>query len=128
VLLQYEADHLSFAHIPCPTGELAELTNTILVSNILVYYYYTCFGGINMAQTSRKVNFMINDDVRKEFERLVPSGERSKVANEALRKELNSIKRKRLTERLLLLRSKQGLSTNEIVAALKKDRTRGIQS
>jgi len=81
-----------------------------------------------MAQTSRKVNFMINDDVRKEFERLVPSGERSKVANEALKKELNSIKRKRLTERLLLLRSKQSLSTHEIVAALKKNRTRGIQS
>jgi hypothetical protein len=81
-----------------------------------------------MGQTSKKVNFMINDDVRKEFERLVPSGERSKVVNEALKKELNSIKRKRLTERLLLLRSKQSLSTNEIVAALKKDRTRGIQS
>jgi hypothetical protein len=83
---------------------------------------------MNMAQTSRKVNFMINDDVRKEFERLVPSGERSKVANEALKKELNSIKRKRLTEKLLSLRSKQGLSTNEIVAALKKDRTKGIPS
>jgi hypothetical protein len=77
-----------------------------------------------MPPTSRKVNFMINDDVRKEFERLVPSGERSKVANEALKKELNSIKRKRLTERLLLLRSKQSLSTKEIVTALKKDRTR----
>ena len=77
-----------------------------------------------MAQTSRKVNFMINDDVRKEFERLVPSGERSKVANEALKKELNSIKRNRLTEKLLLLRSKQSLSTKEIVTALKKDRTR----
>jgi len=77
-----------------------------------------------MPRTASKVNFMINDDVRKEFERLVPSGERSKVANEALKKELNFIKRKRLTERLLLLRSKQGLSTKEIVAALKKDRTR----
>ncbi len=77
-----------------------------------------------MPPTARKVNFMINDDVRKEFERLVPSGERSKVANEALKKELNSIKRKRLTERLLLLRSKQSLSTKEIVTALKKDRTR----
>jgi hypothetical protein len=77
-----------------------------------------------MPPTARKVNFMINDDVRKEFEKLVPSGERSKVANEALRKELNSIKRKRLTEKLLLLRSKQRLSTKEIVTALKKDRTR----
>jgi hypothetical protein len=77
-----------------------------------------------MPPTGKKVNFMINDEVRKEFERLVPSGERSKVANEALKKELNSIKRKRLTEKLLLLRSKQSLSTREIVAALKKDRTR----
>ena len=77
-----------------------------------------------MPPTARKVNFMINDNVRKEFERLVPSGERSKVVNEALRKELNSIKRTRLTERLLLLRSKQSLSTKEIVTALKKDRTR----
>ncbi len=77
-----------------------------------------------MHPTSRKVNFMINDDVRKEFERLVPSGERSRVANEALKKELNFIKRKRLTERLLLLRSKQSFSTKGIVTALKKDRTR----
>jgi hypothetical protein len=77
-----------------------------------------------MSPTAKKVNFMISDDVRKEFERLVPSGERSKVANEALRKELHFIKRKRLTERLLLLRAKQRLSTKEIVAALKKDRSR----
>ena len=77
-----------------------------------------------MPPTARKVNFMINDDVRKEFERLVPSGERSKVTNEALKKELNSIKRKQLTERLLLLKAKQSLSTKEIVTALKKDRTR----
>jgi hypothetical protein len=77
-----------------------------------------------MPPIGKKVNFMINDEVRKELERLVPSGERSKVANEALKKELNSIKRKRLTEKLLLLRSKQSLSTREIVAALKKDRTR----
>ena len=77
-----------------------------------------------MSKTAKKVNFMINDDLRREFERLVPSGERSKVVNKALKKELNSIKRTRLTERLLLLRSKQKLSTKEIVTALKKDRTR----
>jgi len=77
-----------------------------------------------MRQAVKKINFMISDDVRKEFERLVPSGERSKVVNEALRKELNYIKRQRLTEQLLLLRRKQNLSTKEIVAALKKDRSR----
>jgi len=71
---------------------------------------------------------MINDNVRKEFERLVPPGERSKIVNEALKKELISIKRKRLTERLLLLRSNNVLSTKEILDALKKDRTRVVQS
>jgi len=81
-----------------------------------------------MSQTSKKVNFMINDNVRKEFERLVPPGERSRVVNEALKKELISIKRKRLTERLLLLRSNNVLSTKEILDALKKDRTRVVQS
>lgn len=81
-----------------------------------------------MVQTSKKVNFMINDNVRKEFERLVPPGERSKIVNEALKKELISIKRKRLTERLLLLRSNNVLSTKEILDALKKDRTRVVQS
>ena len=81
-----------------------------------------------MVQTSKKVNFMINDNVRKEFERLVPPGERSKIVNEALKKELISIKRKRLTERLLLLRSNNVLSTKEILDALKKNRTRVVQS
>ena len=81
-----------------------------------------------MSQTSKKVNFMINDAVRREFECLVPPGERSKVVNEALKKELISIKRKRLTERLLLLRSGNILSTGEILGALKKDRSRGRQS
>jgi len=78
-----------------------------------------------MAPTAKKVNFMINDDIRKEFERLVPPGDRSKVVNEALRKELNSLKRKRLTERLLALRAKSPLlSTDEIVAIVTKDRSR----
>lgn len=77
-----------------------------------------------MSQITKKVNFMISEDIRKEFERLVPPGERSKVVNEALKKELNSIKRKRLTERLLLLRSKHKLSTKEIVNTLRKDRIR----
>lgn len=78
-----------------------------------------------MAQTAKKINFMISDDVRKEFERLVPHGARSKVVNEALRKELIAIKRKRLTERLLSMRAKSvSISTKEIVEAVKKDRVR----
>ncbi len=78
-----------------------------------------------MTQTAKKINFMITEDVRKEFERLVPPGQRSRVVNEALRRELMSIKRKRLTERLLDLRGMgKRLSTEDIVEALKKDRSR----
>ncbi len=78
-----------------------------------------------MAQMAKKINFMINDDVRKEFEELVPPGARSKVVNEALRKELVAIKRKRLTERLLSIRAKSPLiATEEIVRSVKKDRLR----
>ena len=81
-----------------------------------------------MTQTAKKVNFMINETVKKEFERLVPPGERSRVVNEALRKELLSIKRKQLTKNLLKIRSHMTLSTKEIVDAVKHDRTRGIPS
>jgi len=78
-----------------------------------------------MAQTTKKVNFMINDDIRKEFEELVPAGERSKIVNEAIRKELLIIKRKKLTEKLFSLRAiGKTLSTSEIVETIRKDRTR----
>lgn len=78
-----------------------------------------------MAQAAKKVNFMINDDVRKEFEELVPAGERSKIVNEALRRELISRKRKKLTEKLFSLRIKGApLSTREIVETIRKDRRR----
>lgn len=78
-----------------------------------------------MARTAKKVNFMINDDIRKEFEKLVPQGERSKIVNDALRKELILIKRKKLTERLMALRAKGPLlSTKDIVESVRKDRSR----
>lgn len=78
-----------------------------------------------MAQTAKKVNFMVSDNVRKEFERLVPPGERSKIVNEALRKELNLIKRERLTEKLLSIRAKSpSLSTDDITGIVRKNRAR----
>lgn len=67
----------------------------------------------------------MNNNVRKEFERLVPPGERSKIVNETLRKELNLIKRERLTEKLLSIRAKSpSLSTDDITEIVKKNRTR----
>ena len=78
-----------------------------------------------MANTARKLNFMIKDDIARELETLVPPGERSKIVNEALARELLSIRRRRLTEKLRVLRdSGPSLTTKEIVAMLKKDRRR----
>jgi hypothetical protein len=82
---------------------------------------------MKMAQTAKRVNFMISDDIRKEFEELVPAGERSRIVNEALRKELLTIKRKKLTEKLISLRAEgKMLSTGEIIETIRKDRERTI--
>ena len=90
----------------------------------MVYKYYPLSRGIDMTQTAKKVNFMINDDLKREFEEMVPPGERSKVVNEALRKELLAIKRRNLTEKLLILRSRNVKPSSEITEALRKDRRR----
>ena len=78
-----------------------------------------------MPSTARKLNFMIREDIARELGELVPPGKRSKVVNEALEKELLSIKRRKLTGKLLSLREQgPSVSTKDIVAMLKKDRKR----
>lgn len=76
-----------------------------------------------MGQTSRKINFLIEEDVVQKMESLIPTGKRSKLVNEALRKELELIKRKSAVDRLLL-ESGQGrkMSTAAIVVGLSSDR------
>ena len=79
-----------------------------------------------MAQAARKLNFMIKNDVAIELETLVPQGQRSKLVNNAIIKELALFRRNILTERLMALRSKTPkLSTDEIVEAVSNDRNRG---
>lgn len=76
-----------------------------------------------MPTSARKLNFMIRDEIARDLEALVPAGERSRTVNDALAKELLSIRRRKLTERLDTLRKKgPPIATEEIVAALKKDR------
>ena len=76
-----------------------------------------------MGRTSKKVNFLIAHELCRELEMLVPPGKRSKVVNDALRKELESIRRKRAVEELVGS-SPVGkrFSTQEIIAGLTKDR------
>lgn len=78
-----------------------------------------------MGDAARKLNFMIKGDVARELETLVPAGERSRVVNEALARELLAIRRRMITSRLRAAREKgPALGTEKIVATLRKDRSR----
>lgn len=76
-----------------------------------------------MARSTRKLNFLIEEDICRELENLVPSGERSKVVNQALRRELELIRRRKALDRLhATLAPKKQFSNREIVEGLAKDR------
>ena len=76
-----------------------------------------------MGNASKKLNFLIEKSICQDLEELVPAGKRSKIVNEALRKELDTIRRKKAVENLLAS-SPEGdkLSTHEIVERLAEDR------
>jgi len=72
-----------------------------------------------------KVNFVLDDDVKSDLDRLVASGMRSRIINEALRKELLQVKRKGLAVKHDQLRGRtKVVSTLEIVKSLRGDRSR----
>ena len=76
-----------------------------------------------MGQRSRKMNFLIEKDVEQEMERLVPTGKRSKVVNEALRRQLELIRRKSAVGNLLSEPAHgRRLSTEDIATGLSHDR------
>lgn len=79
-----------------------------------------------MAQTARKLNFMIDNDVADELEKLVPSGRRSRVVTQAIARELALQRRKSITDRLLGLRSQSPNTTGKkLLSELAEDRNRG---
>jgi hypothetical protein len=79
-----------------------------------------------MAQTARKLNFMIDNDIADELEKLVPSGQRSKVVSQAIGIELALQRRKSITSKLLELRSQMlKISVEKLRADLAEDRNRG---
>ncbi len=72
-----------------------------------------------------KVNFVLDDDVKSDLDRLVKNGMRSRIINQALRKELLQVKRRRLAEKHDQLRARTGaVSTRVIVEDLRRDRSR----
>jgi hypothetical protein len=76
-----------------------------------------------MRRPSRRMNFIIEEAICKDLEHLVPPGKRSRVVNEALRKELEYISRKNAVEKLIGSSSSiSKLSTREIVEELTQER------
>jgi len=79
-----------------------------------------------MAHTARKLNFMIDNEIADELERLIPSGQRSKVVTQAIANELALQRRKNITSRLLELGEKLPKVTAEkLLSDLALDRKRG---
>jgi hypothetical protein len=50
-----------------------------------------------MSKIVHKINFLLEDDVCRELDNLVPLANRNQVANEALRKELELLRRQQIT-------------------------------
>jgi Arc/MetJ-type ribon-helix-helix transcriptional regulator len=72
-----------------------------------------------------KVNIVLDDDVKADLDRLVESGRRSRVINDALRREIRLMSRRSASDRLDELRaSTRRLGTKDIVKAIRRDRSR----
>jgi hypothetical protein len=72
-----------------------------------------------------KVNFILDEDVQAELNALVPARKRSRVVNEALRRELLRRRREVAHERLKEIRRKiEPMGEREIVEAVRRDRAR----
>lgn len=72
-----------------------------------------------------KVNFVLDDDVKADLDRLVEAGKRSRVINEALRREIVQIRREQANQRLDDLRqATTRRTTASLVSAIRRDRSR----
>lgn len=72
-----------------------------------------------------KVNIVLDDDVKTELDALVETGSRSRIINNALRKELMQLRRRQLSDRLDALRQKtKPVSSRDIVRLIQRDRGR----
>ena len=76
-----------------------------------------------MGKAARKLNIALEDAVYSDLERLVPTRMRQNVINEALRKELEIIRRKKAASKLLSHTAAiKKFSGKQITAAVSRDR------
>ncbi len=72
---------------------------------------------------SAKVNLVLDDEVKEALDDLIPAGERSRFANEALRARLTLVRRRQAIEKLeALRRTGPHVATAEILVALRESR------
>ena len=72
-----------------------------------------------------KVNIILDDDVKAGLDRLVDSGKRSRVINNALRREIQLLSRRAANARLDEMRATtRAVSTDDIVKLVRRDRGR----
>lgn len=72
-----------------------------------------------------KVNIVLDDDVKADLDRLVEAGKRSRVINNALRREIELLSRRAASARLDAIRSTtKPLATADIVKLVRRDRGR----
>ncbi|MEW6388100.1 MAG: hypothetical protein AB1491_11340 [Thermodesulfobacteriota bacterium] len=77
-----------------------------------------------MGRQLRKLNFLIEEEVCRDLERLVPPGKRSQIVNAALRKELEMLRREQAGGRILAHRiTGRKFSNRQIAEELAKDRS-----
>jgi predicted transcriptional regulator len=70
-----------------------------------------------------KVNLVLDDEVKEALDELVPAGERSRFANEALRDRLALVRRRQAIQKLeALRRTGPHVSSAEILLALRESR------
>ena len=67
-------------------------------------------GEYDMGVSTRKLNFLIEEDISRDLKNLVPVGQRSKVVNKALRRELELIRRKKALQELRATQSSTRLT------------------
>jgi predicted transcriptional regulator len=73
-----------------------------------------------------KVNLVLDDEVKEALDELIPAGERSRFANEALRDQLRLVRQRHAIERLEgLRRAGPHVPTAEILLTLRSFRDAG---
>ncbi len=78
-----------------------------------------------MGRAVRKINFLVEEKLCQALTELVPAGKRSQVINEALRRELDLIRRRRAVEDIVAQAASGGkFSNQEITESLTEDRRR----